>query len=187
LISIVRKFRFFGGNHLGPEATPGRSQHSKLSSQHKRVNLPDESSRNILLILLAFLGLGAMFGGGIFILSPTGKLFGMPLSMLNNSPFANFLIPGIVLFVVLGLAPLGLIIALVKKPEYKFFQLSNFYKDMYWGWTYVIYVAFALIIWIQVEMTVLRAVHWSHSLYMCLAIAILFVALMPKVRTLYRK
>ena len=146
-----------------------------------------KATRNILFMLLAFLGLGAIFGGGVFILSPTGKLFGMPLSILGNSPFTSFLIPGIILFVVLGVVPIGLIVALVKKPEYKFAQLFNFYKDMYWGWTYTIYIAFALIIWIQVEMTVLRAVHWSHSLYMFLAITILFVALLPKLRALYKK
>jgi len=146
-----------------------------------------KATRNILFILLAFLGLGAIFGGAVFMISPTGKLFGMPLSMLDNSPFTNFLIPGIILFIVLGLVPIGLILALVKKPEYRFAEFFNFYKDMYWGWTYVIYIAFALIIWIQIEMTVLRAVHWAHSLYMFLAIAILFVALLPKVRTLYKK
>ncbi len=57
---------------------------------------------------------------------------------------------------------------------------------MYWGWTYSIYTAFALIIWIQSEMTFLRAVHWSHSLYMSLAIAIIFVALLPQVRNHYK-
>ena len=42
-----------------------------------------KTPRNILLILLAFLGVGALFGGGVLIVSPSGKLFGMPLSMLD--------------------------------------------------------------------------------------------------------
>ena len=33
---------------------------------------------NILLILLALLGIGALFGGGVLIISPLGKLFAMP-------------------------------------------------------------------------------------------------------------
>jgi hypothetical protein len=145
------------------------------------------SAINILLTLLALLGAGAIFGGSVLIISPSGKLFGMPLSMLDNSPFKNFLIPGLVLFSVLGLVPIGLIFALIKRPEYKFAELFNFYKDMYWAWTYCIYVAFALIIWIQIEMTFLRAVHWSHTLYMFFAVAILFIALLPQVRNLYKK
>jgi len=143
--------------------------------------------RNLLIFLLIFLGLGAIFGGGILIVSPSGKIFGMPLSMLENSPFNNFLVPGICLFVILGIVPIGLSVALIKKPEYKFAELFNFYSDIYWAWTYCIFVAFALIIWIQIEMTFLRAVHWSHSLYMFLAIAILFVALLPEVRDQYKR
>jgi hypothetical protein len=131
-----------------------------------------KTARNILLILLALLGSGAIFGGGVFIISPTGRLFGMPLSMLANSPFSNFLIPGIILFGVLGIAPIGLALALIKKPEYKFAELFNFYSDMYWAWTYSIFIAFALIIWIQLEMVFLRAVHWLHTLYMFFAISI---------------
>ncbi len=146
-----------------------------------------KTTKNILLFLLSVLGLGAIFGGGVLIISPSGKMFGMPLSMLDNSPFDNFLIPGIILFSLLGLAPIGLTLALIKRPESNFAELFNFYSDMYWAWTYSIYVSFALIIWIQLEMTFLRAVHWSHTLYMFFAICILFVALLPKVRNLYKK
>ena len=149
--------------------------------------MKSKTARNILLTLLAFLGLGAIFGGGVLIISPTGKLFGMPLSLLDNSPFTNFLVPGIILFTVLGIVPIGVTIALIKKPAYKFAELFNFYKDMHWSWTYCIYIAFALIIWIQIEMTFLRAVHWSHTLYMFLAEAIIFGAVLPQVRVLYKK
>ncbi len=145
------------------------------------------TSRNMLLFLLAFLGLGALFGGGVFIISPSGKLLRMPLSMLDHSPFHNFLVPGIVLFTILGLMPVLLVFALIKKPVSKFAEYFNCYKDMYWAWTFCIYGAFALITWLQTEMTILHAVHWLHSLYMAIAIAILFVALLPKVRGLYNR
>ena len=145
------------------------------------------STINILLTLLAVLGVGAIFGGAVLIISPSGDLFGMPLSMLDNSPFSNFLIPGIILFTVLGLVPIALIFALIKRPASQFDGLFNFYKDMYWAWSYTIYIAFALIIWIQLEMVFLRAVHWLHTLYMFFAIAIIFVALLPPVRNSYKK
>ena len=145
------------------------------------------NARNVLLFLLALLGSGAIFGGGVLIASPSGKLFGMPLFLLEHSPFHDFLIPGIILFMVLGIVPIVVTIALIKKPVSEFAQFFNCYKDMYWAWTYCIYIAFALIIWIQAEMTFLRAVHWSHSLYIFFAVAIIFVALLPKVRMLYKK
>jgi hypothetical protein len=149
--------------------------------------MKSKTARNILLVLLAFLGIGAVFGGGVLIISPDGSLFGMPLSLLENSPFGSFLIPGIILLTILGLMPICTIVALIKKPKSELAERINFFSDMHWAWTYSIYIAFALIIWIQVEMTFLRAVHWSHSFYMFIGIAIIFVALLPQVRSLYKK
>jgi len=143
--------------------------------------------RNIYLVLLALLGIGAIFGGGVLIISPSGKLFGMPLSMLVNSPFSDFLLPGIILFSVLGLMPCWVVWALIKKPIYKIAESLNFFTDMYWAWSFSIYTAFALIIWIQIEMYFVQSVHWSHTLYMFWAITIIFVALLPQVRNLYKR
>jgi len=132
-----------------------------------------KTTRNILLILLAFLGLGAIGGGGALIVSPTGKLLGMPLSMLKNSPFNNFFVPGIILFSIFGITPIMLIFFLLKRTEYKLVEKFNFFTDMHWAWTCSIYIAFALIIWIQIEMMFLSAVHWAHTFYMFLAVAII--------------
>lgn len=145
------------------------------------------TAKNIYFVLLTLLGAGAVFGGGILIISPSGRLMGMPLSMLDHSPFHNFLIPGVILFLVLGLFPIALTFALVKRPDCKFAGRFNFFDDMYWAWTYSIYAAFVLIIWIQAEMSYLQSVHWSHTLYMLWAIAIIFVALLPGVRNQYKK
>ena len=146
-----------------------------------------KTARNVLIFLLAFLGLGAAFGGAVLIISHDGKLFGMPLSMLKNSPFNSFLVPGLILFFVLGLVPVLLIFALLKKSINKRAEQFNFFYDMHWSWTFTIYIAFTLIIWIQAEMYFLQAVHWSHSLYMFIALAIIFIALLPQVRNLYKK
>jgi len=121
------------------------------------------------------------------ILSPSGRLMGMPLNMLHSSPFSNFLIPGIILFILLGCLPIILIYALILKPKWRFPEYFNFFNDMQWAWSYTVYISFALIIWIQTEMTYLKAVHWSHSRYMGIAILILFVTLLPQLRLLYKK
>lgn len=144
-------------------------------------------SINTLIALLAFLGLGAIGGGAVLLISPSGKLMGMPLSILNPSPFSNFFIPGIILFLVLGISPLLLIKALLKKPTSKLADHFNYFTDMHWAWTYSIYIAFILIFWIQIEMVLLNAVSWLHTFYMLLAVVIIFVALLPQVRNLYRK
>ena len=142
--------------------------------------------RNILIGLLAFLGVGAMFGGGALIISPAGELLGMPLSMIADSPFTNFLLPAIFLFTFLGLAPCLLIFALLKKSESKLSERINFFKDMHWSWSFSIYVGLILIIWLQLEMMFIHSVHWSHIFYMFLAVAILVVAILPQVRNFYK-
>ncbi len=55
------------------------------------------------LFLLGFLGLGAIGGGLTLIISPSGALIGMPLSMLDESPFTSFLLPGVFYSWFLGL------------------------------------------------------------------------------------
>jgi hypothetical protein len=143
--------------------------------------------RNVLIFLLALLGLGALGGGGVLIISPTGELIGMPLSMLAPSPFHSFLIPGILLFVILGIFPLLLILALISRRPSPIAERINFFGDMSWQWSFCIYLAFALIIWIQLEMVLLNAVHWLHTVYMFYAIAIIFTTLLPRVRSQYKK
>ena len=141
----------------------------------------------MLVFLLAFLGLGAIAGGGALIISPSGELIGMPLSMLGHSPFKNFLLPGLILFIVLGISPILLIIALLKKSESAVAERLNFFKDMHWSWSFSIYIAFALIIWIQLQMVFIQGVSWLHTFYMFYAVLILFIALVPSVRNIYRK
>ena len=149
--------------------------------------LKDKKARNILLILLGFLALGAIGGGGVLIISPTGELIGMPLSELRNSPFNSFLLPGVILFSVLGLIPLLLIIALVKKPDSELAEQFNLFKDMHWSWTFCIYIAFTLIFWIQIQMVFLQSVQWLHTFYMFYAVAVITIALLPQIRILYNK
>ncbi|WP_353484330.1 hypothetical protein [Haliscomenobacter sp.] len=150
--------------------------------------MKSKTARNIHLFLLAFLGLGAIGGGGALIVSPSGKLLGgLPLSILARSPFENFLIPGMILFTVLGLFPSLLVLALLKKPNSRLAERFNFFKDMHWAWSFSIYVAFALIIWIQVETIYVQSVSWLQTFYMLYAIPLIFVAVLPQVRIFYKK
>ncbi len=146
------------------------------------------TARNMFIFLLLFLGLSALGGGALLIISPSGKLLGgLPLSILVHSPFNDFLLPGIILFLVLGLSPCLLAVTLVKKPVNRFAEHFNFFKDMYWGWSFSIYIAFALIIWIQVETIFVQGVGWLQTFYMLYAIPMIFVALLPQIRTHYKK
>ena len=150
--------------------------------------MKEKAARNVLIALLLFLGLSAIGGGFLLIISPSGKMIGgLPLSILEHSPFPDFLIPGIILFLFLGITPCVICIALVKKPVNRFAESLNLFKDMHWSWSFSIYTAFALIIWIQAETIFIQGVGWLQTFYILYTIPIIFVALQPQVRTIYKK
>lgn len=94
-----------------------------------------------LIILVIFQGVSGVFGGAGLIIDPSGKSLQIPLEWLNGSPFDNYFIPGIVLFFVLGITPLIISFGLIKRK--------------YWSWYGSLFLGFALIIWILVEIIVI--------------------------------
>ena len=62
--------------------------------------------RILSLIFLLFNGLSAIYGGISLILKPDGSLLQMHLSFLEYTPFENYLIPGLILFIFNGLLSL---------------------------------------------------------------------------------
>jgi len=140
-----------------------------------------------LIFLLGFLSIGAIFGGLAFMISPGGDLIKMPLSNLGSSPFKNFLIPGIILFSILGVFPAFMIYALIKKPSIKFFESLNLFKDMHWSWSFCVYVSFALAIWIQAEMVFLNSAHWLQSFYMVYSQVMILITILPGLRKDFKK
>lgn len=60
---------------------------------------------------MIFIALNALFGGYFLISDPSGESMEIPFQLLDKTPFNNFLIPGIILFTVIGL--MSLIIAYI--------------------------------------------------------------------------
>jgi hypothetical protein len=56
--------------------------------------------------LESFLSIGALGGGAALVAGPRGEIIPLPLSALQGSPFDSYLVPGMVLFGVLGIGPL---------------------------------------------------------------------------------
>jgi hypothetical protein len=57
-------------------------------------------------VLEILLSIGALGGGFVLIIAPRGEIMPLPLSALAGSPFDTYLVPGLILFGVLGLGPL---------------------------------------------------------------------------------
>jgi len=104
----------------------------------------------LLFALHAFVGLGAIGGGMMAILNSQGP-GGMPIDALKNSPFSNFLIPGIILFTVIGLGNV-------------FSAVSILFKSKYQGYISSVF-SWALVIWIVVQCIMLNEVVFLHILF----------------------
>ena len=105
---------------------------------------------HILFALHAFVGVGAVFGGLAAITNPQSPL-GIPIEVLNNSPFNNFLIPGIILFALIGLG--NIICALLFRFKSKF----QGYLSSVFSW--------ALVIWIVVQCIMLNSIAPLHIIF----------------------
>ena len=70
------------------------------------------------IILLFVTGISAMGGGGLLIVDPSGEMMSFPLDLLDKSPFKNYLIPGIILFVTLGIFSLTTITAVLLRLKF---------------------------------------------------------------------
>lgn len=93
--------------------------------------------RSWLLILMhGMLGIGAIVGGVILIIDPSGSMVNLPASLLENSPFASFLYPGIILLLVLGVMPTMIAISLIRYVHWGLGERLNLYPDRYWAWTF---------------------------------------------------
>ncbi len=115
----------------------------------------------ILMIVHAFVGIGAIGGGIMAILNPQGP-GGMPADALQNSPFSNYLIPGIILFTVIGLGNIFASVTILLKSKYQGYISSVF--------------SWALVIWIIVQCIMLRAVAFLHVLYLIIGLIEAFLS-----------
>jgi len=91
----------------------------------------------ILITLIIFQGISGIIGGTGLILDPSGRILNIPVEWLNNSPFTNYFVPGLVLLTILGILPLIVAYGLMSNVK------SSWYGSLLMG--------ISLNIWIAVE------------------------------------
>ncbi len=107
-------------------------------------------------VLQAFIGIGAVAGGLGLLLDPSGAKLGLPLELLKHTPFASFLIPGVVLLLVNGLGSLVGAIA-------------SFARHRHAGHAAMGLGGF-LVAWILIQVYWFAGFHWLHWLYLGLGV-----------------
>ena len=107
-------------------------------------------ARRSLFILHAFVGIGALAGGLAAITNPEEPL-GVTVDALKNSPFENFLIPGIILFTIIGLGNILSATTLALNSKFQGYISSVF--------------SWALVIWIVVQCIMLEDIVPLHIIF----------------------
>ncbi len=138
-----------------------------------------------LVVILIFLGVSGLAGGIAFIAAPDGSIIHAPKSWLEDIPFSSFLIPGLLLFFVVGVLPLLVSVVLLRRPAWPGLQRIAPFKGQYWGWTASGLAGFGIIIFEIVESAFI-GLSWPQMLYGGIGAAIVLLALGKPVREYYR-
>jgi hypothetical protein len=140
-----------------------------------------------LLLLLALQGISAIAGGWVLVTDSSGVGMQLSIAYLEHSPFADYLIPGLVLGIVLGIIPLVLAYALIWRPSWKWPEVINVYKDQYWAWTLTAVFGLVLVLWIDFEILWVSHQHWLQFVYSVLGVAVTSLSLLPKIKEYYKR
>lgn len=108
-----------------------------------------------------FVGISAVFGG-IGLITTNGLT--MPFSFLEHSPFHSFVGPGIILAGIIGGTNILAAAFLLKKKRFALEASAV--------------AGFGLLIWIFVQLYMIRQGHWLHSLYFGCGILILVLTML---------
>jgi hypothetical protein len=104
----------------------------------------------------AFIGLGALGGGFMLVRDPSGSTLELPMSLLEGSPFPDFIIPGMFLFAVNGVGSMigaGLS-----------FTRRRYAQEI------AIVLGVILVAWIVIQVVIISSFHWLHVLYFILGV-----------------
>lgn len=134
--------------------------------------------------MLFVLGITALISGMALVIDPSGKVIQFPEGYLKNAPFSNYLIPGLLLSICIGMLALTAWFALWKKPEVAFLQKLNPFTGIHWAWAAALKSAIVLIIWIVVQMQMV-AYFFLQPLLLAWGILILLCCFAPGVRAFY--
>lgn len=119
---------------------------------------------NILVSLLLLInGISALVGGWILFTHPDGSAMHLSLDLLEYTPFNDFLIPGIILFVVNGVFSL-----------IAFNAVTHNYKSAYW---FVLAQGAILTGWIIIQIILIRTIHPLHIVLAVIGFALIVLGL----------
>lgn len=120
-------------------------------------------------LLLVFNGIGAIYGGANLILHPDGSSMQMSLDWLKYSPFHDYFIPGIILFVANGVFSIFVLIcALVNQRNYPMLVMAQ---------------GAILVGWIIIQIILIQTIIFLHWIMGAVGFALIILGGIQKITT----
>jgi hypothetical protein len=151
-----------------------------MSEEHNRPSIV-----YVLWILVAFQAVSGITGGLFMLVDPTGQSLNIPGIFLMGTPFETFFVPGLLLLVFLGIFPTISLLGLLR-IKWRWPQVLNIYSHIHWGWTYTLYAAIVLILWMDIQVYIIGYWHFIQTFNALTGVVILVITLMPQVVNYYR-
>lgn len=127
---------------------------------------------HVLVASLLVLSLTALYGGAALVAAPDASLVDavipVDLTHLEGTPFADYTVPGLILFVALGLVPLVVVYGLWTRTA--------------WAWPGAVGSGVLLLGWLVVEVWLVGYVSVLQPAYALFGLGILGLAFLPSVR-----
>jgi hypothetical protein len=139
----------------------------------------------VLALLVLLLGIGAVISGPMLFLEPSGRLMQWNVDQLRGTPFPDYTIPGLVLFLFLGLFPVFVSIGLMAKPRWKWPDVINPSKRHHWAWAASWAAGIIALTWIAVETLLLGIISFLQPVIAVWGALILVITFLPGVNRYY--
>ena len=123
----------------------------------------------LLIILLVLLGLGGIGGGFVLLADPSGAFMGLPGDLLEGFPVSSFVLPGLFLIVMMGIAPLLIAWGL--------------WKRLTWAWMAAVAQSILLILWICFQIILWKDPIALQIVYLVWGIFMLGLCFTPGVKS----
>ena len=100
--------------------------------------------RSLSLTLLVFTGIAGASGGLMLMVDPSGAMLGLAASLLEDTPFTDYLLPGALLFFIIGMGNLAVAVAVMRSTRWFPFLIAA--------------EGFSITLWILAQMAMLQLI-----------------------------
>ena len=119
-----------------------------------------------LFILLSFISVTAILSGLMMIGYADGSALNLSLSLLEGTPFKNYIIPGILLIIFVGIVNLLAVFYNMKRDPKRY--------------TWALAAGIMICGWIITQMILIRSFHWLHIVYLAMGVVVILISFQLK-------